>query len=130
MNRSYTIVSATELEKNTLKFLRELHDHHGYDDVPIVNELIEDWENNINDISDGARKKMQVRKIKTILFEMRQAVNLFQNDADSKRWKHFNKWDIQESLEEYSTWFGEILKEIETLYNTSNTTKIGEKNAM
>jgi len=68
----------------------------------------------------------QRQKIKTILFEMRDVVNLFQNDVDSKRWKHFNKWDIQESLEEYSTWFGEVLKEIETLYSTSKTT-IGDE---
>jgi len=66
------------------------------------------------------------QKIKTILFEMRNAVNLFQNDVDSKRWKHFNKWDIQESLEEYSVWFGKILEEIETFYSTSKTT-IGDE---
>jgi len=61
------------------------------------------------------------QKIKAILFEMRQVVNLFQNDVDSKRWKHFNKWDIQESLEEYSAWFGKILEEIENLYNASGS---------
>jgi len=36
------------LEEKTLKFLKELRDHHGYDDVPIVDELIDDWELNLS----------------------------------------------------------------------------------
>ena len=36
------------LEENTLKFLIELRDHHGYDNVPIVDELIDAWELNIS----------------------------------------------------------------------------------
>ena len=43
------ILEANEKESlltqySTLKFLTELRDHHGYDDTPIVDLLIEEWE--------------------------------------------------------------------------------------
>ena len=39
------------LEEKTLKFIIELRDHHGYCDVPMVDELIEDWELNLSTLS-------------------------------------------------------------------------------
>ena len=52
------------LEERTIKFIKELRDHHGYDSTPIVEELIDDWELNLStlgvikrDIKDYLRGK-------------------------------------------------------------------------